>query len=139
MSDIEDVIIRFAWNSDEADWDSAAGLLTDDVTLEIPVQGIALGPGRDEVLAHAEKTVSARAARGERGRHVVTNILVDMAPDGTAAARSYVTFMVTTADGTTRMFGFARYEDRLVQVDGTWRLAARAVTLDGDLLGAAPR
>jgi hypothetical protein len=42
--------------------------------------------------------------------------------------------MLTTADGTTGVHGFACYEDRLVQVAGAWRIAARRVTSEGDRL-----
>jgi 3-phenylpropionate/cinnamic acid dioxygenase small subunit len=134
--DIEDVIVRFASGCDEAEWDAVDELLTDDVTLEVIGQGVVAGPGRDEVLAHAKKTAAARASRGERGRHLVTNIRVDIATDGTANARSYVTFIVTTTDGTASILAFACYDDRLAQVDGKWRLAARTITFDRDKLPA---
>lgn len=132
--EIEDVIVRIASGSDEADLDMVAELLTDDVTFEMPAQGLTLGPGRDEILAYVERTTTARASRGERGRHLVTNIRVDPAQDGTAIARSYITFLVTTADGTISVHGFACYEDRLVHVDDAWRLAARRIIFDRDQL-----
>jgi uncharacterized protein (TIGR02246 family) len=132
--DIEDVIFRFAVASDEANLEVVAELLTDDVTLEVPGQGIAFGPGRDEILEYTKNAAAARESRGESGRHLITNVHIDWEQDGSAIAHSYVTFIVTTADGTTGVRGFARYEDRLVQVAGAWRIAARRVTSEGDQL-----
>jgi hypothetical protein len=104
--------------SDEANLEVVAELLTDDVTLEVPGQGIAFGPGRDEILEYKKRAAAARESRGESGRHLITNVHIDWERDGSAIAHSYVTFMLTTADGTTGVHGFASYEDRLVQVAG---------------------
>ena len=136
---IEDVIIRFAVSCDESEFAGVAEMLTDDVELAAPGQGLLVGPGRDLVLAHAKAATAARAARGERGRHLITNVRVDMAPDGSATARSYVTFVVTSADGTAGIFAFATYEDRFVRVGEAWKLAARRMTFDRDELTAAYR
>jgi uncharacterized protein (TIGR02246 family) len=123
--DVEDVIIRFAAGSNDANLEVVAELLTDDATLDGPGQSIAFGPGRDEILEYIKKAAGDRDSRGESERHLITNIRVDIAQDNTAIARSHVTLILTTADCTTGVHGFARYEDRLVQANGAWRLAAR--------------
>ena len=81
--DVEDVIIRFAAGSNDANLEVVAELLADDVTLDRPGQGIAFGPDRDEILEYIKQAAGDRGSRGESGRHVVTNIRVDIAQDST--------------------------------------------------------
>ena len=128
--DIEDVIVRLAVTSDAADLAAMAGLVTDAVTLVASGQPAGLQHGRDAMLEYVRTATADRAARGEFGRHLVTNISVELGCDGTARARSYVTFIVTASDGTARIHGLGCYEDEFVQLDGTWRLASRIVVTD---------
>jgi 3-phenylpropionate/cinnamic acid dioxygenase small subunit len=128
--DVENVVIRLACAADEGELDAIGELVTDDVTLEMPDPSLAPVPGRAGLLAHYERLIADRAARAEPGRHLLTNIRVDLVADGVAIARSYVTFVVTRRDGSTGVHATATYEDRLAQVDGGWRLASRRIAFD---------
>ena len=132
--EIEDVILRFAKASDEGLWDLVPGLLADDVALEVPAHGITYGPGPAALLAYLRKTVEARASQRERGRHLVTNIVVDMSGSQVATASSYATFIVTSAEGATNIRGFCCYDDQFHKIAGSWRLAHRSISFDRDAL-----
>ncbi len=131
-SAIVNVILRFAFLSDERTFSELGDLVTDDFVLEFPGQERRIGPGRDELLTYVTDTAAARDSAQQVGRHLLTNILVDRAEDGSATAISYVTFLVTSNDGTTSIQGFATYRDRLVEDGGAWRLASRRIDFDRD-------
>ena len=130
--EVEDVVIAFAVASDAGDRQAMADVITDDFVVHLPAQGVTRGPGRDTFLDFAVATTAARRAQGEAGRHLVTNVRVQQTADldgrSSASAQSYVTFVVVTADGSCSIQGFAGYDDRLVSLDGRWRLASRTIT-----------
>lgn len=134
--DIENVINRYAWAADEGDLDALAGLLTGDARIEIPGQGVSVGPGPEAILEFFTKSIAARRERGQRSRHLISNIIVEATGDGTATARSYVAFVVTNPDGAAVLDATATYEDRLVEVDGGWRFIERRVIGDRDRVAA---
>src|SRR3954451_14907774 len=108
---IEDAVIRFAIACDEGDPPAMAECITDDFVVHIPGQSVTRGPGRDVFVDCAVEVTAARHARGQPGRHMVTNVRVkrreDM-PDGSPAAlaRSYVAFVLIAADGACNVQGF---------------------------------
>jgi 3-phenylpropionate/cinnamic acid dioxygenase small subunit len=79
------------------------------------------------VILHADGT--------PRTKHVTTNLVVDVEPRGTAAARSYFTVLQATAKMPLQPVVAGRYHDRFVRTDGRWRFADRLVFMDlvGDL------
>jgi ketosteroid isomerase-like protein len=70
-------------------------------------------------------------ARGVGGHHV-TNILIDLHPDGLAAnSESYFIAFHPLDDGQ-RAFVTGRYIDRFEQRGGAWKIAQRHVIIDSD-------
>ena len=64
-------------------------------------------------------------------RHVVTNLVIDVADDGlTAAAKSYVIVFQALPDFPLQPVFRNRYRDRFVCVGGAWRFAAREMVHD---------
>lgn len=57
---------------------------------------------------------------------------------GTVDAVSYMTLVLTKADGTSLVDCAGTYADRFVKVDGRWLIAARRITFDRDLVSASP-
>ena len=65
-------------------------------------------------------------------RHVVSNLLIDVADDGvTAQSVSYVHSSQVTADFTLQLIFQGRYLDSFVFAEGTWRFRERVVDADG--------
>jgi hypothetical protein len=125
-------LARHAWGFDEGDWDLLASAYTDDATVDVVVdEGMGFMPvpephavGREAIISGYRASYATFAERGERPWHVITNVLVDSHDDARASVRCFMHFMTTTpvevAD-----FGFARYHDEMVKVDGEWRIKAR--------------
>jgi 3-phenylpropionate/cinnamic acid dioxygenase small subunit len=92
--------------------------------------GLALRVRRlDTQLAHSERPPSIT-------RHLITNVLVTAAEGAELTVRS--NFLVHQARLETDDYTFfGQREDRLRQVDGEWKIAARTVVLDHLLLPRA--
>lgn len=133
---IEDVVIRFAWAYDEGDIAAAADVFAEDATLEVSVPGVASARGRAAIAAFVGEARAARAARGEQPRHLVNNVrIVDRVGDVVHAV-SYMTLVLTKADGTAIVECAGTYTDRFVDVDGHWLISARRIAFDRDLVVA---
>ena len=71
-----------------------------------------------------------------RTKHVITNLVIELAPDGaTASARSYFTVLQATDGLGLQPIIAGRYHDTFERADGTWRFAERIIhpDLQGDL------
>jgi hypothetical protein len=69
-------------------------------------------------------------------RHAITNVIVDVAPDGVrATARSSFTVLMRTDTFPLQPVIVGRYHDELVKREGEWRFAHRHMLSDhvGDL------
>ena len=49
-------------------------------------------------------------------------------------AVSYMTLVLTRADGTSLVDCAGTYTDRFVEIDGDWQIATRLITFDRDLV-----
>ena len=129
---IEDVIIRYAWAYDEQETDAAATLFTEDGVLQPSAPGSAPVVGREAIAAYLGAARAGRATAGEQPRHLVNNVRVVEAAGGVADVVSYMTLVVTAADGTSAVVIAGTYADRLVEVDGRWQIASRRIQFDRD-------
>ena len=71
-----------------------------------------------------------------RTKHVITNLVIDVAEASTqAVARSYFTVLQATEGIPLQPIIAGRYQDRFERVDGTWRFSERIIhpDLQGDL------
>jgi hypothetical protein len=76
--------------------------------------------GSAEVAKWYEDSV-AEYEGGPHTRHVITNLIVDVASDGlTASARSYFTVFQCLPDFPLQVIAAGRYHDRFSKVGGTW-------------------
>ncbi len=100
---------------------------------------IKLGEGNWVDADTVHKIWEASVRRYEDGtprtKHVTTNVIIEVAPDGrTATARSYYTVLQQTAVLPLQPIIAGRYHDRFARVHGLWRWTERDYTLV-DLVG----
>lgn len=76
--------------------------------------------GSEAVVRWYQASVAVRD--GSPGtRHVITNLIIDVAQDGlTATARSYFTVLQCLADFPLQIVAAGRYHDRFRKIDGEW-------------------
>ncbi|QZH75796.1 MAG: nuclear transport factor 2 family protein [Erythrobacter sp.] len=123
------LIHAYAWANDAQDWDACAALYTEDAMFRRPSGGEPI-VGRAAILA----SFTARAARAQR--HVMANVLVDVASEREARARSVVVLYMGDAvaaglpvqDPKSPLVG--TFVDRCVLTDEGWRFAERTGALD---------
>jgi uncharacterized protein (TIGR02246 family) len=131
---IENVVVRFAWAYDAGDIDAAAAVFAEDATLEVSVPGVAPAHGREAIAAFVGAARAGRAERGEQPRHLVNNVRMVDNDDGTVRSVSYMTLVLTRADGTAVVDCAGTYTDSYKRVDGEWLIATRLITFDRDVV-----
>jgi SnoaL-like domain len=130
---IAKLIIRYVGLNDAGQWDALADTYTAQGRMNRPTAPEDFVEGREAIRA----SFKARPARA--ARHIVANVLVDVAEDGlTATATSQILLFVGSAaeDGGLPLQSpkpplVGSYADRLVrEADGEWRFAERRGGLD---------
>ena len=120
---VQQVVLRVARCSDRSDVTALMANFSDDAVLDAGGRTV---EGRDAVFEFFGGA-NAKPTENERSKHVVTNTLVDT--DGDA--------LVTTSYWQVlRSWGLAnwgRYIDRFVADGDDWRIAHRAVLVDGNI------
>ncbi len=126
-AEITRLVTRYAVLNDEADFDGAAALFTEDGTLTRPSGGEPIR-GRAAILA-------AYKARPPRiSRHIISNVLVDVTSATEARCRSTM-LLFTAPPGelpakASQPALLGGFEDRLVKQGDTWLFAERRGWLD---------
>ena len=135
MSDESEIIAllhRYAFLLDDGDIDGVAALF-EDATWHSD-RSDAVRRGASEVRPVYEQLVTA--AGTSRTRHLLTNLSVTVAPDGSSAsARSYWTVLQADGGRPIAVSLSGQYLDHFTMVEGRWRFADRLVTTD---LGVSP-
>ena len=93
--------------------------------------------GRDDIAALYARTTRRYEDGTPRTKHVMTNIMVDVADDGeTAASRSYFTVLqAVPGEFALQPVIAGRYRHTYIRLDGHWEVASMHITIDlvGDL------
>jgi hypothetical protein len=93
--------------------------------------------GYDTLLGLWKDTVRTYDQGRPLTKHVITNVVVDVAPDGTTAtAKSYVTVLqAKPPELPLQVIVSARHHDTFERVDGSWRFSERIDITDlvGDM------
>ena len=133
---IADLIYAYAERIDAGDFEGLADLLCH---ATLTTEGMDMkSHGRDEVLATYTNWTRRYPDDGTpKTKHVITNLIVDIDGDQTAAAsRSYFT-VLQAVPGTLALQPIVagRYRHTFECVDGTWRFTSKHIILDlmGDL------
>jgi uncharacterized protein (TIGR02246 family) len=121
VDEIRQLIARYCHLVDARRIEEWVDCFTDDAVFE--VRG-SRHEGRDALL----KLGQGLRESGNRSRHWVTNVLVDVDGDH-ATSESYLMMLSATAEPA--LLGSGVYRDRVRRVDGRWRFAERIVTFDG--------
>lgn len=105
----------------------AHGALHFDLPGDIPEQ---VFKGSDEVVGFFSNIARDKNS-DEIGRHVLTNMIIDLASDRqTAQARSYVVALKIIPGKPLQTSGVARYEDEFAKIDGEWCFTKKIIHLD---------
>jgi 3-phenylpropionate/cinnamic acid dioxygenase small subunit len=123
---IENLIARYAFLVDDGDFAGLGELLG---AAEFRL-GPAVAHGKADIEQLAAAVLQTYADGTPRTRHVTTNLIIEVSPDGTAASRSYFTVLQQTGDFPLQPVACGRYRDRFELREGTWRFTAREVSID---------
>jgi hypothetical protein len=93
--------------------------------------------GRDQLVPMLKRLVRTYEGGSTRTKHIVTNLVVDVAADRlTATAKSYITVVqACPPDFPLQIIASNRHFDRFEQADGVWRFVERVDVQDlvGDM------
>lgn len=125
--EIENLIARYAYLVDDGDFDGLAALFAD---AAFRLNGGPTARGA-EVASLARASLRTYDDGTPRTRHVTTNLLIEVDPDGTTArGRAYFTVFQALPDFPLQPIAAGRYADRFVRRDGAWRFESRDVSTD---------
>ncbi|MFC9767459.1 nuclear transport factor 2 family protein [Rhodococcus jostii] len=86
--------------------------------------------GTDALIAFAERFHAGARAANDVHRHVITNVVIDGAGDGSTVVRAYLQIVATSIGGDSRLVRMTTLTDRVVLVDDRWRIARRDIRRD---------
>ena len=133
--DIAHLIYTYAERIDAGDYDGIADLFAD---AEITAEGSPdVQRGRAAVLAMYEGSTRRYEDGTPKTKHVMTNVMVDVADDGgSASSRSYFTVLQAVPGELALQPVIAgRYRHTYTNTEGHWEVATMHITIDlvGDL------
>ena len=132
---ITKLIYTYAERIDDGDF-AGIGELFADATLTFEGFGDAV-TGRDAIERLYTRSTRRYEDGTPRTKHVMTNVMVDVADDGsTASSRSYFTVLQAVPGALALQPVIAgRYRHTYERVDGQWRVTTMHITIDlvGDL------
>ncbi|WP_255649300.1 nuclear transport factor 2 family protein [Frankia sp. ArI3] len=88
------------------------------------------GPGSEQVFAGRDTVVDILASLFDQrqwARHLVSNLLVDVEPDGSVDVRSYFQYWLGRADGTAH--GVGDYHVTMREADGRLAITTLSATI----------
>lgn len=148
MDDIAQLVYRYCLAFDSGDIEQAVACFTEDGVLIPPAVEAQRSDGRphDPAFRAGGKPIvgreairqymtGARGRRAERGwqpRHLVNNLLVLEKSDTHATVHSYVTFVVTAADGSTFIDHAGVMIEKMVKHGATWKFSEHRIRIDAD-------
>jgi 3-phenylpropionate/cinnamic acid dioxygenase small subunit len=148
MDDIAQLVYRYCLAFDSGDIEGAVACFTDDGILVPPAAEAQRSDGRphDPAFRAGGKPIAGREAirqymtgargrRAERGwqpRHLVNNLLILDQSETEATVHSYVTFVVTAADGSTFIDHAGVMIEKMVKQGSAWKFREHRIRIDAD-------
>lgn len=133
--DIERLINDYSWYLDEKDFDAYGALFPHGAILN--ASGAVVASGAGQVGETARRYLGHDT--GKFVRHVVSNVRIDIDPNGKqASATSFLTTIDGEQGGPAYVFRIARYHDRFVRIDGKWWFRTRQELTDWVLRERVP-
>lgn len=133
---IEALIVTYAERVDLGDFAGVGELFAHATYRAANGDDVSVAEGAAAVTAQFTALVRVHPDGTPRTKHVTTNVVVDLDPDGdVATSRCYFTVFQQTDALPLQPIIAGRYHDRFVRVDGVWRFADRLIFSDliGDL------
>lgn len=122
---IQRLLGRYSTTCDDGEFDVFATCFTADAEFEV------LGTvqrGRDEIAAFMALSLPPE----RRGRHITSNIVIDLHPSGDGASGTVDFMFVTGTSGAFAILTVGRYLDQYIRdADGEWRIRRREITFFG--------
>ena len=112
---VRELVARYARALDTRDWEALTQCFTADAQAEF--SGVRLEPGADAIVRHLRQLESVTAST-----HLTGNVLIDFDADGALVESQALVHLAL--DQGVRVRGVF-YSDRLVRVDGGWRIQER--------------
>ncbi len=129
---IEDLLGRYALAVDFNDAEGYGALFTEDGVL---VHGNGREDGRDAIVEFASGFVPdpEDGVRPSRYQHNITNLVLEVAPDGLSAegVAEWVQADNANPERRTEIGYFGHSEDKYVKIDGRWYFASREIFNEG--------
>lgn len=125
---INDLFTRYACGLDHGEVETVVSCFTRDGVIESPVMGKFTGEAG--LREFAERNASYQKKPGVQLRHVVSNVRIDVEPDGHRARAFCYLLDFLTEGGSTELLSPGEYDCRLVKVDGSWKFEHRLVVMD---------
>jgi hypothetical protein len=117
---ISEIVARFCYASDFADYETLATLYTENPKMEIV--GVGNFDGMEWQVRHARD--SEQWTNG-KNRHVITNLWIEPEGDGAVAHYFLLNLMAGTNVGEAQLVTTGRFDDHVVRTPRGWRIAAR--------------
>jgi hypothetical protein len=119
----------YSYHVDKREFDELGALLAHATFwLSWPAEGIETGEirGEEAIKRYYAEHLAARRP----SRHVITNVVIDVAGDGeSASAYAYLTSVGHPPEGPAVLLS-GHYEDRFEKVDGAWRFTQKACIME---------
>jgi hypothetical protein len=123
-SAISDAVARYNIAADSGRFEEALSVFTDGAVMELPSGS---HHGRDAIReVFTDTAVAMRDDTAGFVRHLSTTLRVDVHDAERASGRAYYLVLMGTGPD-----HWGRYIDEYRQVDGSWRISHRRVTVDG--------
>jgi ketosteroid isomerase-like protein len=126
---ISDLFVRYTNALDAGEVETVVDCFTADASLESPVIGVIAGHAAIRAFAGR---FAAQRAEGVQFRHMITNIAIELTPEGNRARATAYLLVLITRDGKSRRLPPGRYECEVVREGDAWRFQRRVVFHDHD-------
>lgn len=134
---IEDLLGRYAFAVDFNDQEAYGALFTEDAVL---VHGTGVAEGREAIVAFMQGFAPDEdGLRPSRWQHNITNLVLEVAPDGQTArgVAEWVQAGNDNPERRTELGYFGHSEDEYVKIDGQWLFSKREIFNEGIAARAA--
>ncbi|KJE23364.1 SnoaL-like domain [Frankia torreyi] len=124
------VLYRYCRAIDQGDAGALREVLAPDAALVVAGGTVEGGPGSEQVFAGRDTVVDILASLFDQrqwARHLVSNLLVDVEPDGSVDVRSYFQYWLGRADGTAH--GVGDYHVTMREADGRLAITTLSATI----------
>ncbi len=121
--DIRRLQRAYGYYIDQAMWDEAADLFTQDGSIERALDGVYVGQKRIRDYLHALGGGKRGLKAGQLNDHLIVQPVIDVAPDGLTAQGRWRSIIMTGEYGKSAEWGDGVYEVDYAKQNGVWRIS----------------